>query len=401
QLVVDRYHARDVPDLPHDVAAERGGLRAPLCGHDAGLDRHRELTRVFSEPAHDDVAGDLLADVIVRTVVDGEHVGPADQPDQAAVRVDHGHPLDLQEVHQLGGVLDRVLGPDRHRPGCHQVARGQAFGLADILVVQHSSEHARVGQRLLGQQVGLGDDADHLLVLVDDGEGADPVLAQSGRHLLEGSTAPDRHHLGGHDVLDGGVHCYSLSRVRTTLSAPVSAARADTSYASSKSSMSKWWVMNGLASIWPVVIRRIRVGVEEVSTRPVVIVMSLIHCSSRCSATGSPCTPMLAIRPPGRASLTASSKAAGTPTASMDTSAPSRPVRSLVTASGSSRALFTVTSAPNRLAASRRASDRPMATMWLGLYSRAVAIAARPTGPVPTTATTSPGRTAPASTPTS
>ncbi len=42
--------------------------------------------------------------------------------------------------------------------------------------------------------------------------------------------------------------------------------------------------MNRLASIWPVVISRIRVGVEEVSTRPVVIVMSLLHCSSRCSA---------------------------------------------------------------------------------------------------------------------
>ena len=39
--------------------------------------------------------------------------------------------------------------------------------------------------------------------------------------------------------------------------------------------------------------------------------MSLIHCSSRCSVAASPCTPMFAIRPPGRASLTASSKEAG------------------------------------------------------------------------------------------
>jgi hypothetical protein len=42
-----------------------------------------------------------------------------------------------------------------------------------------------------------------------------------------------------------------------------------------------------------------------------------------------------------------------------------------------------------------------MATMWLGLNSRAPVIADRPTGPAPTTATTSPGRTPPASTPTS
>ena len=60
-----------------------------------------------------------------------------------------------------------------------------------------------------------------------------------------------------------------------------------------------------------------------------------------------------------------------------------------------------VTSAPKYRAASRRASDRSTATMWLGLNSRAEAIAARPTGPAPTTATTSPGRTPPASTPTS
>ena len=72
-----------------------------------------------------------------------------------------------------------------------------------------------------------------------------------------------------------------------------------------------------------------------------------------------------------------------------------------MTLSGSSRELLTVTSAPNCLAASSLASDRSMATMWLGLNSRAPVIADRPTGPAPTTATTSPGRTPPSSTPTS
>src|SRR6266699_971502 len=172
--------------------------------------------------------------------------------------------------------------------------------------------------------------------------------------------------------------CHSLPRVRTTLSAPVSAARANTSYASSKWSMSKWWVMNGLASSWPVLISRIRVGVEEVSTRPVVIVMSLIHCSSKCSVAASPCTPMFAIRPPGRARLTASSKEAGTPTASMATSAPKPPVRSLMAANASSRELFTTTWAPNCLAASSRASDRSMATMRLGAGDRGQADRAGP-----------------------
>ena len=92
---------------------------------------------------------------------------------------------------------------------------------------------------------------------------------------------------------------------------------------------------------------------------------------------------------------------AGTPTASMATSAPSPPVSERTTSSGSSATLLTVTSAPNCFAASSRASARSIATMWLGLNSRAPVIADSPIGPAPTTATTSPGRTPPLSTPTS
>ena len=57
------------------------------------------------------------------------------------------------------------------------------------------------------------------------------------------------------------------------------------------------------------------------------------------------------------------------PTASMATSAPRPPVSSRTIARGSSRPLFTVTSAPNSLAASSLESARSMATMWLGLNS--------------------------------
>ena len=45
------------------------------------------------------------------------------------------------------------------------------------------------------------------------------------------------------------------------------------------------------------------------------------------------------------------------------------------------RPLFTVTSAPNCLAASSRVSARSIATMWLGLNSRAPMMADRPIGP--------------------
>jgi hypothetical protein len=40
-----------------------------------------------------------------------------------------------------------------------------------------------------------------------------------------------------------------------------------------------------------------RVGVENVSTRPVVMVTPLIYSDSRCSVAGLPCTPTLAIWP--------------------------------------------------------------------------------------------------------
>ena len=79
---------------------------------------------------------------------------------------------------------------------------------------------------------------------------------------------------------------------------------------------------------------RSSVGVEYVSTRPVVMVTFRIHSSSRCSVAGSPCTPMLAMWPPGRTSAAASSNVAGTPTASMATSAPSPSVSSRTTSSG-------------------------------------------------------------------
>ncbi len=111
---------------------------------------------------------------------------------------------------------------------------------------------------------------------------------------------------------------------------------------------------------------------------------------------------MLATRPPGRTRSAHSSKVSGMPTASMATSAPSPLLRPLTTSSGSSTSLLTVTSAPNcERAFSRRESALSMATTVLGPYRRAVIIAANPTGPAPTIATTSPGWTLPFSTPTS
>src|SRR5271155_6189268 len=187
ELVADRYHARDVPDPVHQVAAQVCRLRGTRDRDDALGDRHHEQGRVDQELAQNDVVDDLGADLLVGAVEDGQQVGAADDTHQVAARVDHGKPLDLQVVHQPGGLLARVVWLDRYDVARHQVAGGHAVGLLQLLVVHHGGDRAAaVGvQGLLGQQVGFGDDADHLLVVVEDREGADPVLAEQRRHFLE------------------------------------------------------------------------------------------------------------------------------------------------------------------------------------------------------------------------
>ena len=132
-------------------------------------------------------------------------------------------------------------------------------------------------------------------------------------------------------------------------------------------------------------------------TRPVVIVMFLIQRSSRCSVVGAPCTPMLATVPPARTIRVQRSKVAGMPTASIATSTPP-PVSSRISRSASSPPT-TVCVAPKFSACLRRDSARSTAMMRLAPAISAVIIAARPTGPAPTTATVSPGFTRPFWTP--
>ena len=115
------------------------------------------------------------------------------------------------------------------------------------------------------------------------------------------------------------------------------------------------------------------------------------HRSSRCSVAGVPCTPMFATCPPGRIRVVASSKVAGTPTASMATSAPSPPVSLRTTSNASSRSVDGHVGASNLGLIGGDAAVKAM--MVVGLYKRDPMIAESPIGPAPTTATTSPGRT--------
>src|SRR5208282_5240248 len=85
EAVAYRYNALDVPGRGKDVPALADGLRAAFEGDDAVLDGDREAGRIGQELASDHVLRDLLPDVLVPAAVDAQHVGPANDPDQAAV----------------------------------------------------------------------------------------------------------------------------------------------------------------------------------------------------------------------------------------------------------------------------------------------------------------------------
>src|SRR5215472_16078056 len=142
EAVADGHHALDVPEPAHDLVAALVGLGYAGQGHDAVLHGDVEGPRVGEELTEDHLVGDLLADVLIGPGEDGQHVGPADDADQAPVRVGHREPLDPAVVHELGGVLDRVLRTDGHHRGRHQVARGDPARLGLVPAVQDAAEHA-------------------------------------------------------------------------------------------------------------------------------------------------------------------------------------------------------------------------------------------------------------------
>ncbi len=85
------------------------------------------------------------------------------------------------------------------------------------------------------------------------------------------------------------------------------------------------------------------------------------------------------------------SSALGSPTASTQRSTPRPSVAALAAALGSSSVRWTA-SAPMPLAIARRSATVSIAITWAAPQARATCTAQRPTGPRPSTATTSPGR---------
>src|ERR1700722_14066626 len=151
-----------------------------------------------------------------------------------------------------------------------------------------------------------------------------------------------------------------------TLSARVSAACPKVSYASRMWSSLNRCVISSFGSI--LFDRRLlsSIGVLTVSTRRVVMVILRSHKFSRWRSTLVPCTPMLAMTPPGATIFSQSSKVVGTPTASIAVSTPRPPVIFMIVSTALPSVLFTTAVAPNRRATSRRLLSRSIMIISAG-----------------------------------
>ena len=152
---------------------------------DAGVDEGRgalpRLAEVADRRTHEEAAVGILAGVGellgLHEVLDG------DEPAQAALGVDDRQALTLVLAQEQRGLVVAdadVAGDERHRR--HDVADQRV---------------APVGDRREAQ-VSVGDDAEEVVALVDDGQARDAVAAAYLVELLEGGVLPDRHRVGDH-----------------------------------------------------------------------------------------------------------------------------------------------------------------------------------------------------------
>src|SRR6266704_455485 len=111
ETVAHRHDALDVAGPGDQAMTDGDGLGSALQRHHAVLHDDRVPARLGA--ARDHLGHDLLADLRVSAVKDGQDVGPADDPDQPATLIAHGEALDLAVVHELPRVLQGVARADR------------------------------------------------------------------------------------------------------------------------------------------------------------------------------------------------------------------------------------------------------------------------------------------------
>jgi fucose 4-O-acetylase-like acetyltransferase len=194
--VTDGDDALDMPYRIDDGTAQLVGLRLTGDRDDAVADSHLDVIRPRQHDAGKHAMHNLVADISIRAAEYGQHIDPADDPQQPTGFVHHRQPLDPPVIHEAGGLLNGRIRADGDGGPGHQVTSGDACRLVVLPEVPQGGDQARaIGLNgLLDQQIPLGHHPDNPADIVNDGESADPAAAEHGRHLLERRVLPDGHH---------------------------------------------------------------------------------------------------------------------------------------------------------------------------------------------------------------
>jgi hypothetical protein len=109
---------------------------------------------------------------------------------------------------QRSSGVDAMAADDRCRfaHALLRQGRGRLAPLASLLGPLQEGWLPTCPVLLFEGQVGLGDDADQVVVGVDDGHRVHAALAHPADEFLVGGGSGRDDQVGGHDVCDGGVH---------------------------------------------------------------------------------------------------------------------------------------------------------------------------------------------------
>ena len=140
-----------------------------------------------------------------------QDVQPADQPHQAARRVDHRQPLEVAVGHAADGRAHRLVGADAHHGLRHDVGGNLVLALQLLELAAHllgRQPGLQAQPRIetgAAQQVAVADDAGQHARVVDDRHAAIAAAQEQGDDLGDRRGRRHRRHRRTHDRLHGQV----------------------------------------------------------------------------------------------------------------------------------------------------------------------------------------------------
>jgi nucleotide-binding universal stress UspA family protein len=177
---------------PDAIDAQREWAAYMLGETEARLAQRHPRLRITTGTGHraqgtgQDLVDHAPADLLVRPQGDTQQVPPGGDADEPVLLVDHGQAVDVVAFHHAGGVRDALFGVDRDGGRRHQLAcgRGAARGCratgGGSVGASGATARAVCGPGCLtAYQVGAGDHAQDLVVVVHHGQALMPCLSSS------------------------------------------------------------------------------------------------------------------------------------------------------------------------------------------------------------------------------